>query len=98
MLALARPFKKHSYNITDTFILMAIAILYVTVFPFTFYHSHTTEMGLFPAAYFFLIVTYTIVLFPLLSKPCGLVVKCSHKLHQMMKRKEECLTSFSQND
>ena len=62
-LSLSRPFKKYLYNVTEAIILMVIAMLYVTLLPFMFYHSLTTESGVAPAYFLMLFVPYIMILF-----------------------------------
>ena len=97
-LALSQPFKKYLYNVTEAIILVVIAMLYVTLFPFMFYHSHTTEVGVTPAVYLLIIVPYIIILFLLWSKPCKMLLKCCRKLCEMFERKEQFLISINHDD
>ena len=65
IVALAQPYKNYYYNIIDAFLLSLLTMLYVTLLPMVFYHSHTTDIGLMPICFVIahLFLIYIIVWF-----------------------------------
>ena len=64
-VALAQPYKNYYYNFIDAFLLILLSMLYVTLLPLVFYHSHTTGIGIAPmyVVIFSLFLIYIIVQF-----------------------------------
>ena len=98
-VALARPYKKHMYNIVDTCLLLTTAVLYTALVPLSYRQSDKIQEGAIPIAV--IAGTTMTVYLPLLciiwllSLPC--VKMCYYKVRQMVRGNVQCLRDMSVN-
>ena len=97
-VALARPYKRHIYNVIDTCFLTVTHMLFVTLIPLGFGTFGRIEDGSVFINSLLLIIPflYIAVLIVQWLKPWRVITKCWHTLQQKLKGEDHCLTSVSE--
>ena len=100
VVALARPYKKYTYTLIEVFLLTITALMHVSLLPFTFYHSRTTEHGLMPISLvmFSLVLILTVMLIVYYIKSFRMVSLCWYKLCQRMKRNDQSFSPMNRDN
>ena len=91
IVALARPFKKFRYNLSDVFFLTIITMLYVSLMPFNFSQIFVTQKALVPVSFVLILAAslYTISLLLPWEKTRRVVSKGWFTLRQMVTRRKQ---------
>ena len=98
-VALARPYKKHIYNIIDASFLTITSLLYVTLIPLSFRHPSAIGSGLvyINIPLFLVPVIYIAMISVCWLKPLQLISQCCCTLRRKLRRREQSLTNMEVN-
>ena len=93
-VALAQPYKNYYHNFTDASLIILLTMLYATLLPMVFYHSHTTDIGLMPicVAIFSLFLIYITVQFFYWLRFWRFLSHCWYGLHCKMRSDRQGLS------